>query len=120
MRRLPNIRAGAMRKRFTFKAPPTTRDSAGGGPDLASPSLDGWMDICTVWGSIAPYLGRELAAADKPTAEVMLVIEIRYRGDINSTLRAVQADTLQVYDIRGVFDVDGRKRKLSLLCRERD
>lgn len=120
MRRLtPVLRAGQLRKRLAFKSPPAARDSFGGSADLSSNSLDGWVDVCTVSGSVAPWEGRELEAAAKPTAEVTTVIEIRWRVGIDSTMRILQAETGQIYDIRAVMDVDGRKRKISILCRER-
>lgn len=107
-----SVRAGDMRTRVQIESPSTTRDAEGG-------VVAGWNATVIVWADIVPMSGRELQAADKQTAEVDTEIRIRYRYGLDSTMRLVQIDTGEIYDIRSIRDLQARRRVLALGCRKR-
>lgn len=75
-----------------------------------------WQDVCTVWAEIKALRGREYFAAQQTIAESNHEITIRYRKGIKPTMRAVF--NTRNFDIQAVLDKDGRKRYLTLICKE--
>lgn len=106
------IRAGDLRQRAKIQGASTTRDSVGG-------TTQAWSDLVTVWADISPLTGKEIQQAAKLQAEVDTEIRIRHRAGIDSTMRVLQIDTGEIYDIRSVRDVRARLRVLVLGCRKR-
>lgn len=75
-----------------------------------------WQDVCTVWAEIRALRGREYFTAQQTLAESNHEIIIRYRKGIKPAMRAISDG--RVFDIQAVLDKDGRKRFLSLVCKE--
>lgn len=75
-----------------------------------------WQEVCTVWAEIKALRGREYFVAQQTIAESNHEIIIRYRKGIKPAMRAISDG--RVFDIQAVLDKDGRKRFLSLVCKE--
>lgn len=110
------MKIGALRNRITFLAHSGTADGQGGYVDDVSGVSGGWTEACTVWGECVPLSGRELYYAQQMIPTVSHRLTIRYRRDIDSTMRARIGDMLM--DIRAVMDVETRHERLNVLCEE--
>lgn len=51
--------------------------------------LTTWVNVAAIWAAIAPASGREFLAAAAEQSEVRGRMTIRYRKDIDSTMRIV-------------------------------
>lgn len=102
-----------MRDRITIQSPSTTRDATGG-------VTDAWTDVVTIWANVDPLTGRELEEAQKQWGEVTYQIDIRYYAGLDSTMRVLDIRSGAYYDIRAVLDLNHRRRKIQLMCRERE
>jgi len=80
--------------------------------------IESWALVAVVWAQVLSLSGREWHEARQlPEGEVSTAITIRYRPDVERTMRVVHGDT--VLTIEAVLDKDGRRRMLQLMCRER-
>lgn len=87
---------GALNERITFQAYTSYPDGIGG-------ETREWADIATnptVWARVMPKSGREDRAEDRVTATAMTVFQIRYRSDIDETMRIAWEG--EYYNIRNV------------------
>lgn len=101
------LQAGLLRHRVELQSKDTGLNSAGEQVD------DDWTTFATVWAAIAPVSARQFVASEKTTNEVRARITIRYRSDVDSTIRIKHGST--VYSIEGVLsDVDSGKEYLTL------
>lgn len=107
-----SVRAGDMRDRIAIQSASTQRDATGG-------AIDSWSDVVTIWASIEPLAGKELEEAQKRWAEVTYQIDIRYYAGLDSTMRVFDTQNGVYYDIRGVINMNNRRRKIQLMCRQR-
>jgi len=80
------MNAGALRHRITIQSKTITADDYGG-------PVETWADVATVWASVEPLQGRELANAQTVNAETTTRIRMRY-------LAGVTADDRIVFDGR--------------------
>lgn len=110
------MRIGALRHRITFLAHSGTADGQGGYVDDVSGNAGGWTEVCTVWGECIPLSGRELYYAQQIIPTVSHRLTVRYRKDIDSTMRARIGETL--LEIHAVMDVETRHEQLKILCEE--
>lgn len=108
-----NIAAGSMRDRVRIESRTAARDATGG-------AIETWTEVFTTWANVEPLTGSELQEAQKQWSEATYEIGIRYRSGLDSTMRAFHVDTGLYYDIRAVIDVGSRRRKIQLMCRERE
>lgn len=69
--------------------------------DTNGEQVDEWETFATVWASIAPLSAREFVASQKTDSEVTARITIRYRADVNATVRILHGTT--IYNIAGVL-----------------
>jgi SPP1 family predicted phage head-tail adaptor len=74
---------------------------------------DGWEDFKTVYASRDDRTGNEMYAADKLTGFQDAVFTIRWRNDINLTMRIISDG--MIYDIRSIQEVS-RKRFLTVIA----
>lgn len=74
-----------------------------------------WTTLASVWAAIEPIRGRERFEAQHHAIEEDTRIRIRYRSDVTAEERVVDRAG-QVYDIKGVLDVDGLGEELHLQC----
>ncbi|MBC7193869.1 phage head closure protein [Marinobacter sp.] len=104
------MRAGELRHRILIQRLASGQDEYG-------QPLNAWQDVATVWAKIEDLSGREYFQAQQvPTAQVSTRITIRWRPDIEPTMRVVHG--ARVLDIKAVLDPDGRRREIQLMCLE--
>jgi head-tail adaptor len=114
------MQAGRLRQRVRIEQATETRDAFGA-------TLQSWGELATVWADVLPQVGglgggggKETFASDGAVERAYQVytISVRWRGDLTSPkLRAVWGG--KFLDIESMVDPDGRKRILTLNCRER-
>lgn len=76
-----------------------------------------WQTVATPWAAIVPMSAREFVAANAEQSEVRGRIVIRYRGDVDATMRVVHSG--KWYAIHGVMpDADSGIEHLSLMTGE--
>ena len=84
-----------LRHRVTIERPAVTKDAIGA-QTLA------WQVVATdVPAEVAPVSARELVAANERWSEVVARIVIRWRDDIDATMRVRHGD--DVYEVAGVL-----------------
>lgn len=99
---------GKLRHRVTLQALETTVDDYG-------MESSGWVDHATVWADVHPVSAREFIAGGQVNSKVTTRITIRYRDDVEPTMRAVSRG--KVYQIEGVLpDPDSGLEYLTLPC----
>lgn len=52
-------------------------------------TVDSWSDVATVWASVEPSYGSRLYQAKQANSKVIGICRIRYRSDIEATMRLV-------------------------------
>lgn len=102
---------GALRHRLVIEAVQTTPDGGGG-------FSESWVEIATVWASIAAKSGGEALQADRVTGTLRHDISIRYRDDVQPAMRFRKGQ--RVFHILGCENVGERQVMLKCLCEERD
>lgn len=105
------ITIGDLRTRLTLEAP--SRASDGGGGSSVS-----WTTVAEVWAAVRPTAGGEDYALDRVAGRISHEIVIRHRTDMRPEMRFKSGT--RVFDIRAVFDPDGRGRWTKCLAEERD
>lgn len=106
------MRAGRLRHRGTIQHLVT------GSPQYSASGErnDEWTTLAEVWMSIEPLNGRELFAAQEHASNVTVRIRIRYRDDVNATMRVLHES--KYYEVEAVLDHELRHREMELLCSE--
>lgn len=95
------LQAGKLNSLVTIQKPGVGRD------ELGQP-IEGWMDVANVWANISHKSGLETIRADAPVSSVRASIRVRYRTDMDATMRVVHGAT--VYDVLAVMpDATGRQ-----------
>ena len=100
----------AMRARLTLQEPLAVDDGAGG-------QARAWRELAALWAAIRPRSGGEGAWCDAPAGHLSSEVVIRWRPDVRPGMRFAAEG--RVFDIRAVFDPDGRRRRLVCHCLER-
>ncbi|SRR6266852_3421193 len=118
---MQSVKAGQLRKRVRIQAlspTPLNPPNPANEPDL----INSWSDLATVWASIEPLSGRELAWAETLTADVTHKVTIRYYPGITPKMRFLYLDprtNLQrLFNIELVRDLEERHRRLECICHE--
>lgn len=106
------MRSGLMRERVAFQAKTETVSSAG----IVSAT---WATAFTCWARVKQYDAKadEAEIADRVAAQQRLVIIIRHRADVTSTMRATWRG--RVFEIEGLVNRDERRRFLDVHVIER-
>jgi len=86
-------------------------------PDDYGQPVDTWVDVATLWAAIEPLRGREYFSAMSEHAEVTTRIRIRYRDDVDRTMRVVYGSI--VFEILHIIHPEFDRRELQLMCKER-
>lgn len=106
--------AGQLNSRVTLQSRVTTQDTAGG-------QVETWVDVATVWASIAPATGRELLSAQVLHIDAPRTITLRWQP-IFANPQTVAAMRIRygsrVFDIHSSVNEDEARRWLTLLCSE--
>ena len=105
-----NVGAGELRQIVAVQSRAATKDAAG--QRVVSP----WSTVCAPWARIRPLGGRELEAAKARANEVTHEVLIRYRTGLKSDMRVLNGAS--IYTIHALFDPDGQRIWLQLLCSE--
>lgn len=101
---------GNMKHRITIKSLATTQDSYG-------EQAETYTDVCTVWASVEPLIGKEYFAAEQLNSEVSIKIRIRYRNDINDKM-VVFYGTRKLLIVSPPIDFLEQHKELILMCKE--
>lgn len=101
-----------LRHRVTILRPPGPEDV-----DEYGQPLDEFVPVATVWAGIEPLRGREYFSAMSEHAEVTTRIRIRYRSDIDRTMRVRHGET--EFEILHIIHPEFGKKELQLMCKER-
>jgi SPP1 family predicted phage head-tail adaptor len=104
------MKIASMRSRVTLQRKAVTTDEVGN-------QIETWIDYQTVWAAMAPISGREYYAASQINAEVSSKFLFRYLPEITPDMRILFGS--RVFEVVSVMDVEGRKRLLELLCKEK-
>ena len=102
---------GAMRHRLVLEAVSRAGDGGGGATET-------WDPVAEVWAAVTPMTGDETVAAEALTGRITHVVHIRHRPGVLPAMRLrFGARRLEIV---AVMDTDERRRRLKILCRERD
>lgn len=101
------MRAGTLRHRGTIQRREQVQN-----PETGSIATQ-WVDVETTWMSIEPLSAREFIAAQAEQSEISARIVMRYRDDIDATMRIVHRG--KIFNIKGVLpDPDSGREYLTL------
>lgn len=104
------MRAGLLRNRVTLQKLIQERNEIG-------EAVETWVTVAHVWAEIRALSGREwYEARQLPEGEISTTIVIRFREDIDRTMRILH--NARKFNIVSVLDPDGRKKQLQLMCLE--
>lgn len=105
---MPAVAAGELRHKVELQAPVTTQNGVTGEIETT------WATIANPWAQIVPMSAREFIAAAAEQSEVRGRIVIRYRGEIDATMRIVHRG--KYYAIFGVMpDAESGKEHVTLM-----
>jgi SPP1 family predicted phage head-tail adaptor len=104
------MNAGELNRRIIIQSSPANRTSNGY-------KSGGWTDKATVWAALKVTGSREHFYAQKTFGEITAVIIIRYRTDIDHTMRISCGG--RIFEIVGTpYDPDGRRVALWIPVKE--
>lgn len=103
------MEAGRLRHRVTIQQKSATTDAFGG-------RVETWADIATVWASVEPLQGRELASAKATYPEVTAKITMRYRDNVTEVNRIKFEN--KYYNLTPGNDKDMKHTELVFLASE--
>lgn len=101
------MKAGKLNRRIRIERPGTV-------PDALGQPIPGWSLVAEVWANIRHLNGIETLKADQPKSVVKASIRIRYRTDIDASMRVVYGSA--VYDIQAVLPDEEDRDRLDLAC----
>lgn len=100
------ILAGRLRQRVTLRKPEAVKSPYG-------EVTTAWVDVATCWADFVPLSVREFIGQSRVESQVSARVTIRYRDDVDATMRLVYAG--KTYDIAGVLaDPDSGREYLTL------
>lgn len=88
--------SGKLRHRVTIERPDTVQDPTTG------EMVTGWATVATVWAEKRPSSAREFKQSQAGQSEIGGEFRIRYRSDVDATMRIVHKGKL--YNIEGVLE----------------
>ncbi len=77
---------------------------------------DVFSDLCTVWAEVLGKGGSETRKGEQQVAQYTHKVTIRYRTDIDSSMRIIWGS--RTLEIDNADDEDGRREDLVILCIE--
>ena len=99
--------AGKLDKRVTLLAPVYS--------EFEDEIVD-WTTVATVWAAVNPNWGQEVSEAARTVATTLVMVVIRWRGDLDARWRV--QDGVHLYEINSFADVARRRVQLQLNCKE--
>ena len=76
-------RAGELRHRITIQKITSGRDKDG------YPVSEQWVDYVQLWAKVTHLSGKDLIAAQASQSKIVARLKIRYREDIDTTMRVI-------------------------------
>ncbi len=108
---MPAVASGNLRHKVQLQAKQITQDPVTG------EMVDSWVTIAQPWAEIVPMSGSEFMAAGAEQSEVRGRIVIRYRDDVDASMRVVYRG--RYYSILAVLpDAESGKEHLTLMTGE--
>ena len=104
------MKSGLLNKRVTFQTNTPTANSLG-------EYVDTYADTFTVWAEILPLSGRLLFQAQQANSEVTGTIRIRYRSDVEPTMRIVHGS--RYFRILSIIDPYEKHDHLDIMVEEK-
>lgn len=101
--------SGKLRHRVTIQQPTTVDGSAGG-------SYETWSNVATVWAQVTPSSGREFWEIRKSNSEIDGEVRMRYRGNINPTMRLLFKN--RPLEIQHIINRDEKNELLKVYYKE--
>ncbi len=108
---MSGVASGKLRHWVQLQAPGTTQD-----PDSGE-MVEHWQTFAQVWADVVPASAREFMAANAEQSEVRGRMTIRYRDDVDATMRVIHRG--KWYAILGVMeDAKSGREHLTLMTAE--
>lgn len=80
-------------------------------------TIESWVDYMQVWAQVEGLRGKEfLLSRQMPGGEITSKITIRYRNDIDRTMRIKSEN--RIFEIIAILDKEGKRRFLEIMARE--
>lgn len=98
-----------LRHRLILEAPVDLPDDAGG-------FARQWQQIDEIYGHIKTSSGQQQLNADKLENSLRVRIIIRWRPDMTGHVRLRHGE--RIFNVRAVFDADGKRRFMTCDCEE--
>ena len=86
----------------------------GGTNDWGEPLPEGWGNVAELWANVRHLSGAESIKSDRPTSEVRASIRIRFRTDIDASMRVLVNGS--IYEIQAVMPDYQRREYTDLVC----
>lgn len=103
-----NVTLAQLNRRIEIQSKqPTGETDAMGG------IISDWVTVASPWCNLTPMTGREQYRADKLNATGMTRVIMRYRTDINESMKVLYRGT--EYQIRSIIDIEERRQWLELM-----
>ncbi|MDQ2139583.1 phage head closure protein [Alcaligenaceae bacterium B3P038] len=104
------LAAGTLNRRISIEERGPARDA------LGQPLVDApWVTVASVWANIAAKSGLETASADTEVAISKYSIRIRYRLNVDSSMRVLHGKA--IYQIEAVLHDEAGRMHTDLVCR---
>lgn len=101
--------AQELNRKVTFQSLTITQD-----PNTGE-MIEAWTDYLSVFAKVEPLVGREYLAAAAIQAEVPTKFTMRFRGDIDQTMRLVFDG--QTFDIQSIQNIRSANRETLIYAR---
>lgn len=100
---------GKLKHRITFQDLSNSRNEYG---EL----IEDWLDVKTVWAEIKPVSGKQFFAAKQINSEISHNIYIRYRSDLNSSMRIKFKE--RIFEILYIMNLNESNTIMQIYCKE--
>lgn len=108
---MSEVAAGVLRHLVQLQTPIKTQDP------ITGAIVETWANVAKVWAEIVPSSAREFLAAGAEQSEMRGRATIRYRNDVNPTMRFLHRN--KTYAILGFMpDAESLKGHLTLMIGE--
>ena len=104
------MQAGTLRHRVAIQETLSLAQNSYGEP------VTTWGTVATVWASVSPLSGRELAMAQQVRPDVTHKVVMRHRDNVTPKQRILHDS--RALEIESVRNADERDRMLELMCKE--
>lgn len=95
--------AGSLRHRVIIQELQNVADSSGSVQDEYGATNQDWITLAEVWASIEPVSVKEFVVAQSEQSKISTRIKMRYRGDVDYSMRIIHPAKKQYYNIEGVL-----------------